>query len=465
MTTMADKSSEAEARDAKTTADFIKRTRSGETKPQATADEPSLDEYLPFQRELCEPAGVIGDFSRYATSTAMVERPQLSLAMGIALFGALFGKWYRSEERNGNKTNFYVMTVLATSGGKQHVQDLCKNLLRKAGDDALEIVEAEVTCDTAIHEALKEGWGVKLFLVDECGEFLKGASAGNKNASAAQASILECFKSLYSCSNSTYASKRKVGNPRVFISEPQACFFGATTQRRFAAGLSPDEIEGGWAGRCLIFTDDKLIRAVMKPQQPYPPQVLDVIRRFAPVKGKPAPEATVVHFTPEAKEVYRRFDDKIWAIREQLDRERNPYAPVFGKTVENAKKLGLLYACSESAYEDGGSPSIGSDAAAWACKVAYACSHNLFVFAKENGGGSPFAELKSKVYREIKATGTKGCTPRELTRAIFDMRSDDRDNVLESLTDGGLVLETETERSGKPGRPKGARYVATCWLK
>ena len=465
---MAIKSSEAKARDEaqakQTTADFIQRMKSGATKAQATEAEPELDKVIPFPRDLCEPPGVLGDFSRYVTDTARCERPQLSLAVGIALFGTAFGKWYRSEERDGNRTNFYCMAVVDSSGGKGHPQETAINLLCRAGDDALELVESEVTCDTAIEQALKEGWNVKLFFIDECGEFLKSASAANANAAAGQANILECLKKLYSKANSTYASKRKVDKPRIFIREPQANFFGATTPSRFADGMSPEEIEGGWTGRCLVFTDNRLVRGKDKPLTPYPPKLIEVLQRFAPRKGTEPPQAQVVHFTDEAKAVYADFDSKVFAIRERLEAVRDPYRPIFGKTVENAKKLGLLFACSRSAYDDHPQPIIDADAANWACKLSYICSHNLFVFASEHAGGTPFGKLKSKVYREIKAAKTEGLTPRDISRAVFDMGTKEREAIITSLIEAGLVAEKETEKSGKAGRPAGARLVATCWL-
>lgn len=425
-------------------------------------DAPIITRPMEYPREMCEPPGVVGDLSRYISTTARCERPPLSLAASIALWGALFGKRFVTEEHSGNRTNFYVLDVVESNGGKDHPQRVLINIAKRA--DAIEIFEAEVTSDTAIEEAVGSGWGVKLFVMDECGEFLKGASAGNRNASAAQASILECLKKLYSAAGSTYVSKRKVGQPRKFITEPQANFFGSTTPDRFAAGMSPDEIEGGWTGRCLVFMADGLVRSVNKPQTPYPEELIDAVRRFAPAKEGTAPAPRIVYFTEDAKAVYERFDDFIFDIRERLQAKRDPFRPIWGKVVENAKKLGLLYACSRSAYDSEPEPSIDADAAQWACSVAYTSAANLYLFASEHGGGSEYAELKSWAYRTIKGTGTAGISRRELGRLRRSMRTEDRDEVIDDLIETGEVVEREiTTADATPGRKPAGLLVAACW--
>lgn len=466
----------AQAKDArKATADFIERVKNGAKAAEPLcADEATIDaEYMenalgrskpyPYPRELCEPPGPVGDLSRYVTETARCERPELSLAASIALWGALFGKHYESEEFSGNHTNFYVMAVAESSAGKDHPQRMIGRILHRANRD--KACEADVTCDTAIEEALQEGWGVKLFMIDECGGFLKGASAANKNPAAGQTTILDCFKKLYSCAGGTYRSKRKSGKPMAYIHNAQVCFYGTTTPDKFAAGISPAEIEDGWTARCLVFMAEGILRGVDKGIKPYPEKLMAAIERFAPDESRQPPNPQIVRLSAAAKALYDRFDEEVYSLREKLQKQNHPLRALFGKIVEQAKKLGLLYAVSRTAYDSQPLPEVDEEAARWGCRLAWICYGNLFLFACDHVGGNEYAEAKSRIYRTIKAAGVGGITPREISRKCRDIEKEKRDKMLEDLVDtGDIVNETDgAADSRRAGRPPDGRYVAVCW--
>jgi len=132
-------------------------------------------------------------------------------------------------------------------------------------------------------------------------------------------------------------------------------------------------------------------------------------------------------------DAYEDFDDSLTAHM------NTPAArSVYSRTAENAAKLALIYAISK----DPSDPWIDHEAWIWGREVALWCANYLMEQVQTHIADSDFGRLCNRVGEFIRSGGADGKTGRDVLRK-FTMRRQDRDEVMQVLTDKGDIVSID----------------------
>jgi hypothetical protein len=184
--------------------------------------------------------------------------------------------------------------------------------------------------------------------------------------------VLYTLTALYSAAGRAYFADGKAADTEdIPIIQPHCCLYGTGTHESVFKTFDPKLIENGFIGRVNFFFADpsKKLRK-MNDQPSIPDPILEKVKAWIKlpqtVPEIPAPvipAATIVPYTKEAEQIFAQFTDQCENAKEKTPEE---IKKLWVRTVQEAKKLSLVYACSKSMK----CPSIDAEAATWACKSA-----------------------------------------------------------------------------------------------
>jgi hypothetical protein len=212
------------------------------------------------------------------------------------------------------------------------------------------------------------------------------------------------------------------------------------------------ELQDGWLSRCLVFHsayDAPKKRGRVEAEVPdhiaervnrwYKREILPIndghsVSPFTSKDGSaPAPPLQIVVPTDEdANELFFAFDEEAIAY----GRKHEELACLWKKTEENARRIALILACSES-YD---APRITRAMADYACRlVRYLMMDFSATIAPEIVSGE-VALQKRRIIKVIEKSGVTGVTKTNLSRSTPEMRKENRDKLLVDLIESGEIL-------------------------
>ncbi len=399
--------------------------------------------------------GALKLFVDYATTTAVSPQPFLALGAGLCLVGALAGRRYRTP--TDLRSNLYAVGIADSGGGKDHARRCVKRALHAAGLDRYLGGEdfassAGLLSSLQLHPA-------RLFQVDEFGQFLKLVLA--PRAPFHKAAIWSELTKLYTSAAEPYIGAEyadQKAKPRVTIEQPCACLWGVTVPGPFWSALEGAALLDGSLARFLVFlTDEDYPERVDTPAPlEVPPALLAALKAIAAgaaghdhggnlagIMDASAPiRPCTVPLTPDA-------DAAMADVRRQatarLRAHRGTHATaLFGRLAENTAKLAMIAAVSR----DPARPETGAGDITWASRLVEHCIATLLREADRRISDNQTEANHKRVLEIIRTAGE--ITRSDLVRKTQFLSRREREEILQALTDGELVLRLQEDSATKP---------------
>ncbi|WP_298868584.1 bifunctional DNA primase/polymerase [uncultured Gimesia sp.] len=395
----------------------------------------SLPDPGPFPEELLNVPGFIGDVMKYNLDGAFKPQPVLALAAAITLIGTLTGR--KISDRFGTRTNVYCLGVCKSGGGKERARQVNKGILFQSG--AGELIGPEGLASHAGLVSAVEKQNCLLLQLDEIGRMIK--TMGNAGGSPHLYNIATILMKLFTSSNSLYIGDAYADPDKSkTIDQPHACLYGTTVPQSLYEGLTAENLTDGFLSRMMIF------ESTDHDPRPTEVAIYDVpssIKAFARTwfqfnpggnLSNEHPGPYIVEYDSEAEDIFQQLDEIAYNER-KTDNEM--ISSMWTRTVEKARKLALIYACSKNTQ----GPRVNMSAAEWACEVSQHLTRKIIFTASDWVAENLFDAMGKKVLRAIKATGKKGITKSGLIGKTRGFRVRERDDIIATLKEGGDIWE------------------------
>ena len=157
-----------------------------------------------------------------------------------------------------------------------------------------------------------------------------------------------------------------------------------------------------------------------------------------------AVEPRVVPMTPEAKKKFKQLDhDLIFQLR---DSRGSGFTSILARIEENATKLAMIRAVSR----DPVAPQIEEADAKWGILLSQHCAELTIREVKVHVSENQIESHHKRTLQIVHDAGAHGMTKTDFTRRTQFMDQRQRDGVLRTLVDAGLVEITLVQNRGRP---------------
>lgn len=395
----------------------------------------------PFPERLLRVPGFIGDVMDWNLSGAFKPQPVLALGGALSLLGTLTGR--KIADAFGSRTNLYVLSLCETGGGKEHARKVNKEILFEAGMDKM-IGPEGIASAAGLVNAIEQQPAM-LMQLDEIGRLLK--TLGDARTSPHLYNIVTVLLKLFSSSSSIFKNDAyaDVEKNRT-LNQPHLCIYGTTVPASFFDGLSTESLTDGFMSRLLVLeTNDHDPDEIEPTLTRVPDKIIEAARwwgDFVPGGNMAAtnPEPIIVEYSDEAASVIRALSSLSRAERNKGTAEAKA---IWTRAVEKARKLALLYACSE----DRECPIIHTPGAAWASDMSEFLTRKIIYFANQWVGENAYQRTKQRVMRTI-GSCRDGISASELGARTRYLRPKERDELLEDLR-SSLQIVIESSEFGR----------------
>ncbi|MBN2474277.1 MAG: DUF3987 domain-containing protein [Pirellulales bacterium] len=282
----------------------------------------------------------------------------------LALQAFLAGRKVRDP--GDNRSSLYLLGLAHSAAGKDWPRKVNTRILHKVG--LADCLGERFASGEGIQDALFLSPGM-LFQTDEIDGLLQSI---NRARDARHESIMSTLLTLYSSANSVFPMRRKAGRESPgAIDQPSLVIFGTAIPNHYYEALSERMLTNGFFARMIILECGRR-GCGQEPQiRDLPDRVIETASwwsNFRPGTGNLAdwhPVPVIVPQSAEARQILAAARVASETEYQRAEAENNAVSTtVWGRLSEQARKLALLYAVSESAQ----SPRIGRDAAQWAVR-------------------------------------------------------------------------------------------------
>ncbi len=409
---------------------------------------PSVDDPGPFPEHLLDVPGFLGEVAAFTNQNSFVLQPILALAGALALLSVLTGRKVR--DKDGIRTNLYVLSVAGSGEGKDMARKTNKRILYAAG--APHLLGPESWASGSGLLAAVEKQPAILFQNDEIGRFLQ--TTGDAKKAPHLFSIVSILLKLYSSADDVFLGDAYADGRQKQIPQPHAVLFGTTVPESLYAGLSEDSVTNGLMGRMLIFEAPDRQQPTQEPDTIEPPEsVITTARKWAQWQvgsgnlGGIHPTTFVVPVASGADEQFRQLRAEARDRRAALG---NVLGSLWVRAVENARKLALLYACSVAIGE---SVCVDENAAKWACDLTRHLVRRQCIASSQHIARNTTESDSLAIERMICYASPEGITAMELHTKTRHLKRRDRDEIIASLLECGKIKVSQ-DKTGRAGRPK-----------
>jgi len=378
--------------------------------------------------------------------------PNLGLAFcgAIALQSYLAGR--KVQTATDLRPNIYLLALASSGTGKDFPRKVNSRMLFEIGHIAA--LGDKFASGQGIQDALLRS-NAMLFQNDEMDGVLRQI---NFDREGKQESIPNILLTLYTSADDIYPIRVKAGQKEMaHIDQPHLTLFGTATPQYFYEALSHRMLTNGLFARMIIVDIGKRGRGQLPGSvRNLAESILQTARWWAEFSpGKPVagnlygihPEPRVVPFTPQAEQALQhlqRMAEDEWDRAHDANDE--PSQTAWSRTCENATRLALIYACSES-HED---PIIGLPAVEWATAFAMHQTRRQLHLASTYVAENPFHAECLKLLRKLKEAGDQ-MARRQLMRAMRS-KAADFDQIISTLIQQGDIEQADIPTKTKPAQ-------------
>ena len=404
--------------------------------------------------------GVIADMMALMAATAKRPQPVLALGASLCAVGALMGRKYRTE--SNIRSNLYVVGIAESGAGKNHSRVVINELFRKA--NLLQYLGGnKIASGSGLLTAIQRQPAI-LFQLDEFGMFLS-AAADRKRSPRYVCEILDLMTELYTTSGTTYFgveyASTQHNNAHRAIHQPCACIYGTTTPLHFWQALQASNVADGSLARFLImeseedFPDSNEAFGVIDPPQDLIDRLILIHQGGGKLNGNLTDvgaidevlvDPRVVPMTPQARATFRQLDQE---LVERLRTSRGTgYSSILARIEENATKLALIRAVSRDPVD----PQIEDHDAEWGIMLSRHCAELTIREASARVSENQVESHHKRAMQILRDAGMAGMSKSDFTRRTQFMDHRQRDGVLRTLAEAGLIEMMALQSKGRPAQ-------------
>jgi hypothetical protein len=419
---------------------------------QSEVDEPepaseSIDPG-PIPDSLFQVPGFVDDVMAFTLASAPYPNRALAFCGALALQSFLSG---RKVCTSGDlRTNIYLLALASSGTGKEFPRKVNSQVLYQVG--LANALGDKFASGEGIQDALIRTPAM-LFQNDEMDGVLRQINLDQENR---RESIPNILLTLYTSASDVYPTRVKAGQKEVtIVDQPHLTLFGTATPQYFYESLSQRMLTNGFFARLSIVDVGKR-GAGQTPGSPrdLPNSILDVARWWAeyqPGSGNLQgfhPEPRRVAFTPDAEAAVNQLRlmteaeyDRAEAARDEVGRT------AWSRTCEHAKKLALIYACSEN-HE---APVINLAAIQWATEFAMHQTRRQLHLAATYVAENPFHAECLKLMRKLRDAPQQQMQRQQLLR-LMRCKATDFDQIIGTLIQQGEIATVSIGTRTKPAQ-------------
>lgn len=404
--------------------------------------------------------GVIADMMALMAATAKRPQPVLALGASLCAIGALMGRKYRTE--SNIRSNLYVVGIAESGAGKNHSRVVINELFRKA--NLLQYLGGnKIASGAGLLTAIQRQPAI-LFQLDEFGMFLS-AAADRKRSPRYVCEILDLMTELYTTSGTTYFgveyASTQNNNAHRAIHQPCACIYGTTTPLHFWQALQASNVADGSLARFLImeseddFPDSNEAFGIIDPPQDLIDRLILIHQGGGKLNGNLTDvgaidevlvDPRVVPMTPQARATLRLLDQE---LVERLRTSRGTgFSSILARIEENATKLALIRAVSRDPVD----PQIEDHDAEWGINLSRHCAELTIREASARVSENQVESHHKRAMQILRDAGMAGMSKSDFTRRTQFMDHRQRDGVLRTLAEAGLIETMALQSKGRPAQ-------------
>ncbi len=405
----------------------------------------------PIPEHMFDIPGLIQQVMDFTLTNAPYPNVGLAFSGALALQSYLSGRKVRTP--GDLRPNIYLLALASSGTGKDFPRKVNSRVLFEIGH--VSALGDKFASGEGIQDALLRS-NAMLFQNDEMDGVLRQINFDKENK---RESIPTILLTLYTSANDVYPVRVKASQKDAqHIDQPHLTLFGTATPQYFYESLSQRMLTNGLFARMMII-DIGTRGHGQTPGSPrdIPEPILNIARwwsEFSPGRRGAGgnlyaihPEPLAVPFEADATEAIESLQQKTdsnWRIADTRNDEVARTA--WSRTCENAKKLALLYACSEN-HEN---PMITLYAVEWASKFALHQTQRQLFLAQSYVAENPFHSECLKLIRKLRNAPGKQMQRQHLLRAMR-CKSGDFDQLVSTL-----MQQNEIEPVEIPSKTKSA---------
>lgn len=417
-----------------------------------------------FPEELMNVPGFVNAWKDYIYATAARPNKVLSFAGAIAMMSHLAGRKFIGASKT--TPNLYLIALAESSFGKDAPRQANKLLADQF--DALDTVAEQIGSGQGLEDALFVTPSM-LFQMDEFDTLLNAL----KDNSSISEHIYGYLLTFFGEASTSHALRKKVlsnaekqsiatssaKRPSLTIRNPTLTLFATAIPNRFYSSLTLRALDNGLLARCLVFEATKrgaLNRDRNPSNVPIPQIVLDYARelfaRSERQRASEKPEMRLVPYGEGAAETFKRINDESDKLYDRsLKNDDAAGKGVWGRAVQIAERLALVYAVSENLYN----PVISSAALEWGWKVVSRSCKRMLAMAENYVSDGRVDDNANKIIRYLKKKENRkrAIVRSELSKNThLDKKA--MDEAIETLRDRDLIEEISGRNGAKIYRAK-----------
>ena len=420
-----------------------------ETKKKSTKNDRSA-ESDEFPKHLLNVPGFVNELSKFINETSFVPQPVLALAASLVMQALLCSQ--QVKDPLGTRPNINILAVGRSSSGKERGRKVIKEILSTLGAipgkryDANRLFFEDTASHQAIIKTLGRSNGMLIWLWDEIGKILptlKNDKSGNLSG------ILPVIMRLYTSSDSIFIPNIRADTTKELslIHQPHLILYGTSVPRNLFESFSVESLTDGLIGRLLIFEGDDNAeeRDDLQHVSAVPQPILDTadwwLTKRMDVIHPTIPSPKEVPVTPKAVAIFKELQQ----IKRQARKgDDDVELALWGRSVEQARQLALIYAASQNREE----PTIDADAAGWATELVSYLIQRKLILAELYMADDDFEKKQKKVLQFIRSCQGK-CTKTMMTQKFKNWRPEDRERIFKNLTETESVVLQWQETTGR----------------
>lgn len=415
--------------------------------PEITQQDPG-----PIPESYFSIPGLVNSVIDFCLQTAPYPNRALAFCGALSLQSFLAGR--KIKEPGGIRTNIYLLALASTGTGKDWPRKINANILNA------------INANSCLGNRFASGEGLQdvmaanlnmLFQTDEIDTMLRCI---NNSRESRYESIQDTLLTFYTSGDSIFPMRTKAGMTDCpFIRNPHLSIFGTATPRNYYQALSERMMTSGFFSRMLIVdVGARPLCEIAGDIDAIPEDILDTAE-FWQEKTRPSskhnlswenPNPPAAAYQGEAGKMLFEFQRLSDRNHQKTEANNEVAKAVWSRAAENARKLALLYACSQNHQE----PAITEQAAEWAIDfVNHQIRRQLYmasIYAAENNFHADCLKLKEKLRNE---PGNELAHSKLLKRMKMDRDSFKR--LIETLVEQGDIHIEPLDQITK----KGVKYV------
>jgi len=413
---------------------------------------PIVDELTdpgPIPEHLFNVPGFVSEVMAFTLANAPYPNTGLAFCGAMALQSYLCGR--KVCDAGDLRPNIFLLALASSGTGKDFPRKVNSQVLFKIGH--LAALGDKFASGEGIQDALART-SAMLFQNDEMDGVLRQINLDRENK---RESIPNILLTLYTSANDLYPMRVKAGQKEAaHIDQPHLTLFGTATPQYFYESLSQRMLTNGFFARLMIVDVGKRGPGQRPGSARNVPESIVQTAKWWAEYQPGTRRANLIEVHPEPRVV--AYDDTaesaIIAFQRQAEREydqahdRNDEVArvAWSRTLENAQKLALIYACSEN--HEG--PVVSLPAVEWATAFAMHQTRRQLYLAGSYVAENPFHAECLKVVRKLREASGQELSHQVLLKRM-KMKTKDFKELIETLIQRGDVTAAPVQTAGRTG--------------